>query len=64
MISNKAGEKVSAKVKAKLVLKDYVDAFNLKEQLSSESLKDKELEKIQEQVVKVVERMNKALIIK
>ena len=64
MIKNEKGEKVSAKIKAKLVLTDYIKAFDLKNELANEALKDKEIEKIQEQVVKIVERMNKALIIK
>ncbi len=64
MIVNSNGERVSAKVKAKLVLTDYVKAFDLKSVTSNEKLTDKELERIQEQVTKIVERMNKALVIK
>lgn len=64
MIVNSNGERVSAKVKAKLVLTDYVKAFDLKSATSNEKLTDKELERIQEQVTKIVERMNKALVIK
>lgn len=64
MIANSNGERVSAKIKAKLVLTDYVKAFDLKSVTSNEKLTDKELERIQEQVTKIVERMNKALVIK
>ncbi len=64
MIVNSNGERVSAKIKAKLVLTDYVKAFDLKSVTSNEKLTDKELERIQEQVTKIVERMNKALVIK
>lgn len=64
MIVNSNGERVSAKIKAKLVLTDYVKSFDLKSVTSSEKLTDKELERIQEQVTKIVERMNKALVIK
>jgi len=64
MIANSNGERVSAKIKAKLVLIDYVKAFDLKSVTSNEKLTDKELERIQEQVTKIVERMNKALVIK
>jgi hypothetical protein len=64
MIVNSNGERVSAKMKAKLVLTDYVKAFDLKSVTSNEKLTDKELERIQEQVTKIVERMNKALVIK
>jgi len=64
MIANSNGERVSAKMKAKLVLIDYVKAFDLKSVTSNEKLTDKELERIQEQVTKIVERMNKALVIK
>ena len=64
MIANSNGERVSAKMKAKLVLTDYVKAFDLKSVTSNEKLTDKELERIQEQVTKIVERMNKALVIK
>jgi|ADurb_Total_1113_FD_contig_21_3096113_length_218_multi_4_in_0_out_0_1 hypothetical protein len=64
MIVNSNGERVSAKIKAKLVLTDYVKAFDLKSATNNEKLTDKELERIQEQVTKIVERMNKALVIK
>jgi len=64
MIANSNGERVSAKMKAKLVLIDYVKAFDLKSATNNEKLTDKELERIQEQVTKIVERMNKALVIK
>lgn len=64
MIANSNGERVSAKIKAKLVLTDYVKAFDLKSATNNEKLTDKELERIQEQVTKIVERMNKALVIK
>ena len=64
MIVNSNGERVSAKIKAKLVLIDYVKAFDLKSATNNEKLTDKELERIQEQVTKIVERMNKALVIK
>jgi hypothetical protein len=65
MIKNKIGEKVSAKVKAKLSLKEYLDSFSIKiHSFDGETLKDKEIEKINEQVVKIKERLNRALIIK
>ena len=65
MIVNNAGEKVSAKVKAKLVLKDYLEKFNLENDcVDFANLKKTEPDKVKEQIGKIVERMNKALVIK
>ena len=65
MIVNNTGEKVSAKIKAKLVLKEYLDKFNLeKDCVDFANLKKTEPAKVQDQIVKIVERMNKALVIK
>jgi len=65
MIVNNAGEKVSAKIKAKLVLKEYLDKFNLEKDCTDfTNLKKTEPTKVQDQIVKIVERMNKALVIK
>ena len=64
-IENKASEKVSAKVKAKLVLKDYLEAFTLEKDCADFSkLKRTEPDKVKEQIAKIMERMNKALVIK
>ena len=65
MIVNNAGEKVSAKIKAKLVLKEYLDKFNLEKDCADfANLKKTEPAKVQDQIVKIVERMNKALVVK
>lgn len=65
MIKNLAGEKISAKVKAKLVLKEYLTAFDLEKHCPDfADMKKTEPDKVREQIGKIVERMNKALVIK
>ena len=65
MIVDKNGKKVSAKVKAKLVLKEYLDKFSLENDCADfVELKRTEPDKVKEQIAKIVERMNKALVIK
>ena len=65
MICNNEGVKVSAKIKAKLVLKEYLDRFNLEKDCSDFSIMKKtEPDKVKDQISKIVERMAKALVIK
>ena len=65
MICNNDGVKVSAKIKAKLVLKDYLEAFDLERDCPDfANMKKTEPDKVRDQIAKIVERMNKALVIK
>lgn len=65
MICNNDGVKVSAKIKAKLVLKEYLEAFDLEKGCSDfANMKKTEPDKVKDQIAKIVERMNKALVIK
>ena len=64
-IKNNEGVKMTAKNKAKLVLQEYLAKFNLAEHCSDfADLKRTEPGKINEQVVKIMERLAKPLVIK
>ena len=53
------------KLRTKLVLKEYLDKFNIEKDCADfANLKKTEPAKVQDQIVKIVERMNKALVIK
>lgn len=65
MINDGNGNKVSATIKAKILLKKYLSEFNLTVVDSfHSSMTNKESDKVQEQVDKLIERMSKALKIK
>ena len=65
MIKDKDGNKVSALIKAKLELASYLDKFNLETECSDYSdLKRTEPDKVNMQIVKLMDRMKKAVIIK
>jgi coenzyme F420-reducing hydrogenase delta subunit len=64
-IKSREGVTVSAKVKAKLVLKDYIDKFDLeKDCFDFSEFKGAQAGKVKEQIDKIIERMQKALVIK
>lgn len=65
MIVNDDRVKVSAKVKAKLVLKEYLEKFDLEKDCTDfANLKKTEPGKIKDQISKIMERMNKVLVVK
>ena len=65
MIQNEQHERVSAKVKAKLVLKAYLEAFNLTEDCEDyDELKRTEPAKVQAFVDKLLEGLYKKLVVK
>lgn len=65
MIKDKNGVKVSAKIKAKLLLAEYIAKFALAKDCEDFSeLKRSEPDKIKEQLAKILERVNKSLVIK
>jgi len=65
MIKNSEGVKVSAKIKAKLLLAEYLKKFSVEGECDDfDELKRTEPLKIKEQADKIIERMNKALVIK
>jgi len=64
-IKTREGAAVSAKVKAKLVLKEYIESFDLEKHCWDFSeFKGAQASKVKEQIDKIIERMQKALVIK
>jgi ketol-acid reductoisomerase len=63
MIKLKTGEKGSPKDKAKEILRGYFDKMVVSENcVGYDDLTDKEVNRIQEQIVKIKERMYKPLV--
>ena len=63
-IENKAGEKVSAQIYAKEVLKECLDSFKLENTERFKDLKRTEPVKIQAFIDKLKERIDKILVVK
>jgi hypothetical protein len=65
MLKDAEGNKVTAKNKAKLVLQDYISKFSLEEHCEDyDDMKRTEPTKVQAQLDKIIERLNKVLVIK
>jgi len=63
-IQNSAGEKVTAQVFAKQVLKEALDSFKLEDHERFDELKRTEPDKVNAFIEKLKERINKILVVK
>ena len=64
MLTDQTGAKVTAKNKAKIVLKEHLNKFLLEECSGYDDFSKGEVVKVNEQIVKIMERVDKVLTVK
>lgn len=65
MITDRSGNKITAQVRAKIILQEYLDNFDLSEHdYEFDNLVRTEPDKVQGFVEKLIQRMSKALVVK
>lgn len=64
MLTDTEGKKITAKNKAKLIIKQHLDNLKIEDCEGFEDFSKGDIVKVQDQVAKIRERLDKVLIIK